>query len=74
MFQPDDMTCRLCNDKNTFEEEHHLIHCKELFVQHNQLNFQFSDVFSDLEKHIRIVKLFIKIIDQRKLLFEIGGL
>ena len=73
-FEEDDMCCRLCNVSDTYEDENHLIQCCELKIQDNQNEFKFEDVFAELDKQILIVKLFTKIIDRRKLLFELRGL
>ena len=74
LYDQGDMSCRLCNLSTTFEDENHLIHCNELLVQENQHNSKFEDVYAELEKQISVVKLFIKIIERRKLLFGLRGL
>ena len=73
-FDQDDMSCRLCKLPEIYEDENHLIQCSELEIQDDQQDFKFEYVFADIEKQIKTVKLFSKIIERRKLLFELRGI
>ena len=73
-FDQYDMSCRLCNLPDTYEDEDHLILCNELLIQDNQDEYKFCDVIADLEKQIKFVKFFTKIIERRKLMFELRGI
>ena len=73
-FDKDDMSCRLCKLPDSYEDENHLIKYCELEIQDDQNNFKFDDIFADLETQIKIVKFFTKIIERRKLLFELRGI
>ena len=73
-FDQNDMSCRLCCLPDSYEDEDHLIHCDELVIQDNQEDYKFDDVFSELDIQIKFVKFFTKIIERRKLLFELRGL
>ena len=66
------ISCSICNDKNSEESEIHLLSCPSL-VNHpklkNEINkVKYSDVFSDLTKQQQAVKVFkqiMQIYDQK---------
>ena len=71
MFKSD-MSCRICNNPQTFEDEMHTFNCIEL-THDFEINsdIKFTDIFEDLPKQIDAIKYFLRIIKRRELVLEL---
>ena len=75
MFDQFDMSCRICLDPTSYEDEIHTFSCKELvdgLTLHD--NVEFEDIYRDLDHQLRAIKNFMKIIKKRDLLLELRGI
>ena len=63
----DILTCSMCRGLDTTESEFHLFQCP--FLQKNEslknemTKIEFSDVYLELSKQIKVVRVFTKIMD-----------
>ena len=68
------MSCRICCDRNSIEDEDHtFFRCSDLKHDSytNTHDIKFDDIYTDLEKQIRAIKYFQNIVDKRKLILEL---
>ena len=60
-----DLTCSLCEEMNSIESETHLLNCsflkKDKVLENEMQQVSYFDVFSDIEKQIKIVKVVKKV-------------
>ena len=70
----DNMSCRICRDPNSYEDEDHtFFRCSDLKHDSdtNTHDIKFEDIYSDLENQIRAIKYFRNIADKRKIILEL---
>ena len=60
------LTCRICDDKNSLENEDHILTCKLLNEETH--NIQFTDVYGTIEQQYKAVQMFKKILRKRTFL------
>ena len=62
-----DLTCSLCEDEDSCDEETHLTSCPILKdeIKENEEDISYNHVFGSIEQQIRAVKLFVRIIRKR---------
>ena len=59
----EDWQPRVCNDKNSIEDEEHILHCGEFGNDDDDIRF--DAVYGDVDKQLKAVKVF-KIILRRR--------
>ena len=64
MSYQDNMTCRLCKDTNSLENEDHILTCSVLNSEKNDI--EFNDVYGSIEQQYKAIKVFKKVIRKRK--------
>ena len=67
-----DMTCRVCLDPSSYEDEIHLTLCPKLKSETDGHNLDVNDVFGPLSKQIYFIKQFKQISRKRDLLLEMN--
>ena len=60
------LTCRICQEVNSVEDEDHLLVCKTLKTE--EYDVQFSDVYCNLDKQYKVTKEFKSILRRRQIL------
>ena len=70
LYEEDDMSCRLCTDENTYEDEDHLLVCKA--VNTEQYDMTYSDVYANVNKQYKVTQVYKKILRKRNILLEIN--
>ena len=68
----DDMTCRICLEKDSYEDENHtFLECSVLLenIEINK-NIKFDDVFGCLDIQVKAIKYFMRIIQKRNAILE----
>ena len=64
MYKPD-LSCSLCQDKSKKENEIHLLECtyfqKYPILYQEMKNIEYEDIFKDLAKQARAVRVWIKV-------------
>ena len=68
LYEEDDMSCRLCTDENSYEDEDHLLVCKT--VNTEQYDVTYSDVYSNVNKQYKVTQVYKKILRKRNILIE----
>ena len=68
LYEEDDMSCRLCKDENSYEDEDHLLVCKAVNTEHHDVTY--SDVYSNVNKQYKVTQVFKKILRKRNILIE----
>ena len=66
LYEEDDMSCRLCTDGNSYEDEDHLLVCKT--VNTEQYDVTYSDVYSNVNKQYKVTQVYKKILGMRNIL------
>ena len=63
-----DLTCVICNDENSCDEESHLTSCPILRdeIQQDEQDITYNYVFGSIEQQIRAVKLYIRLLRKRE--------
>ena len=60
-----DLACSLCEELNSIESECHLLRCpvitKDKMLENETQQVAYDDVFSDIEKQTKVLKVFKKI-------------
>ena len=65
------MSCRICCDPNTYEDDIHTFKCEKLIEDVEiEDNIYFEDIFGDLESQIRVMNSYIHLVRKRKLWLE----
>ena len=67
-FGENNLQCRICQDKNSIEDEDHILICPELTDGKSEV--QFTDVYGDVDSQYSAVKAFKKIIRRRNVYIE----
>ena len=62
------LQCRICQDKDSIEDEDHILICPEM--TDGQCDVQFTDVYGDVDTQYNAVKVFKKIIRRRNVYLE----
>ena len=62
------LTCRICEDENSFEDENHILICPK--ITEGKLYIKFSDVYGDVNCQYRAVKTYKKIFRKRDIYLE----
>ena len=62
------MSCRLCHEENSYEDEDHLLVCKT--VNTEQYDVTYSDVYSNVNKQYKVTQVYKKILRKRNILIE----
>ena len=68
VYEEDNMSCRLCHDENTYEDEDHLLVCKT--VNTEQYDVTYSDVYANVNKQYKVTQVFKKILRKRNILID----
>ena len=63
-----DLTCRMCNEVNSVEDEEHILICKKLNTE--RYDATFADVYSDIEKQYKVTQVYKKVLRRRKIYLE----
>ena len=68
----DDMTCRICCDPKSYENEIHTFQCEKLLSDIEiEDGIKFDDIFGNLESQIRVMNSYIHVIRKRNVFLEI---
>ena len=67
--QYSDLICRICKSDDSVENENHLIDCEMLNEEISDITFNY--VYEDIEKQMKAVKLFKKILRRRQKLIDL---
>ena len=62
------MTCRICNDLESYEDEDHILVCKTL--NNEEFDVSYEDVYSNVDKQYNVTQVFMKILRKRNVLIE----
>ena len=68
LYDEDDMSCRICKEENSYEDEDHLMVCKSLNTDLHDVTY--SDVYGNVNKQHRVTQVFKKILRKRNILIE----
>ena len=70
----DDVSCQVCQEEDSCEEESHLPLCSSLKseIHEDEKDIRYEDVFGPLNKQIRCVKLYSKLVRRRNTILEIS--
>ena len=63
-----DLTCRMCKEVNSIEDEDHILICKKLNTE--RYDAKFADVYSDIEKQYKVTQVYKKVLRRRKIYLE----
>ena len=63
-----DLSCSVCQDRNTIENEEHQLRCVKLISENDDPSVRYMDVFGSLVDQIRAVKVFTKVWIKRQVL------
>ena len=63
------LQCRICEDKNSIEDEDHILKCVKF--NDNEDNISFSDVYGNADDQLKAVKIFKKIMRRRQVYLDI---
>ena len=63
------LQCRICEDKNSIEDEDHILKCVKF--NDNEDNISFSDVYGNTDDQLKAVKIFKKIMRRRQVYLDI---
>ena len=63
------MTCRICEDISSYEDENHLLICPKM--AEDKTDIQFRDVYGDVDSQYRAVKIFKQVLRKRDIIFEV---
>ena len=66
----EDLSCRICKETSSLENEDHLLNCKLLCDDEDDV--QFSDVNGGVDKQLKAVQVFKKIHRKMKVYLEIA--
>ena len=71
MYQSD-MSCRICKDPESYEDEIHTFSCKVLTdgLEIDE-DVKFLDIYGDLTRQVQTIKSLMKIIRKRNLLLDL---
>ena len=64
------MCCRVCNDVNTIEDEDHILACKVLNTEPQEVAF--SDVYGSVDEQYKVVQVLKKVLRRRKTYLDIA--
>ena len=68
----EDMSCRTCCDKNTFEDEIHSLECPSVIDEDSKdESIKFYHIFGNLEEQIKAVRYYIKVMNKRNIMLEL---
>ena len=62
------LTCRICKEEGSVEDENHILICSEL--TEGQCEVQFTDVYGDLDSQFNAVQVYKKVIRRRNVYLE----
>ena len=60
------MTFRICNDSESYEDEDHILVCKN----NEDYDVSYEDVYSNIDKQYNVTQVFKKILRKRNVLIE----
>ena len=63
-----DLTCRMCKEVNSIEDEDHILICKKLNTE--RYDAKFADVYSNIEKQYKVTQVYKKVLRRRKIYLE----
>ena len=64
----ENMTCRICDDENSYENEDHLLVCKTLNTE--EYDVRYSDVYANVNKQYKVTQVFKKVLRMRNVYIE----
>ena len=64
------MCCRICNVENSIENEDHILTCS--VINDEEYDVKFSDVYENIEKQYKAVKVFKTVMRRRKTYLDIA--
>ena len=64
------LSCRICKETNSLEDEDHLLTCKQL--SDDEHDVQFSDVYGGVDQQLKAVKVFKKIQRKMKIFLDVA--
>ena len=67
----DNMTCRLCQDANSYEDEMHTFQQCNLLIEDTNQAINFHDVYGTLSQQIEFIKKAMPIIRKRNIVMQI---
>ena len=62
------MTCRVCNDIDSYEDEDHLLVWKTLNSE--EYDVRYSDVYQNVDKQYKVTQVFKKVLRRRNIYME----
>ena len=62
------LTCRLCQELNSVEDEDHILRCKKLNTE--DYNASFADVYENIDKQYVVTQIYKKVLRKRNLYLE----
>ena len=68
----DDMTCRLCCEKDSYEDENHTFFACSVLLEDMEVDksIKFDDIFGSLKEQVKAIRYFIRIIQKRNAILE----
>ena len=68
----DDMSCRICGDEESIEDEKHTFEeCEELQENSDDNSVKVEDIYGNTKKQIDAIKVFSKKMTKRDLILEV---
>ena len=64
----ENMTCRICNDIDSYEDEDHLLVCTTLNSE--EYDVRYSDVYQNVDKQYKVTQVFKKVLRRRNIYME----
>ena len=64
----ENMTCRICKDVDSYEDEDHLLVCKSLNSE--VYDVRYSDVYKDVDKQYTVTRVFKQVLRRRNIYME----
>ena len=68
----DDMSCRICGDKDSVEDENHVfVECEELKENIEEENVNVADVYGNVTQQIKAMKVISRKMKLRDLILDV---